>query len=136
GVPVDNALALIEKRFAETQDPRTGNWAYSGGAREVGSPAMYCAGLLGMATAVARREEKRKGENAVKPPKPKADPAKPDDPFYNPPAPVAAVKKEEPKTTDIRDVTVQRAFAGLGLTIADQIRSGKGLLRADSVGGH
>lgn len=126
GVPVEGALDLIEKRFSGTQDQRTGNWSYSGPAP--GSPAMYCAGLLGMATAVARREERRKGEPAKLATKPKTEPNKPNDPFYNPPAPAAPVKKEESKPTDARDVVVQRAFAGLGLTIGDQLRAGKGLL--------
>ncbi|MBN9121805.1 MAG: hypothetical protein J0I06_22135 [Planctomycetes bacterium] len=138
GVPVENALELIEKRFVGSQDPRTGNWSYSGGAAAgmgVGSPSMYCAGLLGMATAVARREEKRKGETPAKP-KPKVDPAKPSDPFYNPPAAAPPPKKEDARPTDTRDATVQRAFAGLGLTIADQIRGGKGLLFDNGTGGH
>jgi hypothetical protein len=138
GVPVESALDLIEKRFVGSQDQRTGNWPYMSlglpAAAASGSPSMYCAGLLGMATAVARREEKRKGELPNKPaPKPKLDPEKANDPFYNPPAP--APKKEEARPTDTRDITVQRAFAGLGLTIADQIRSGKGLLMAQG-GGH
>lgn len=141
GVPVENALELIEKRFVGTQDTRSGNWAYSGPGGGVaiqfgnGSPSMYCAGLLGMATAVARREEKRKGENPK--PKPKVDPEKPNDPFYNPPAAAPVAKKEEPKPNDIRDITVQRAFAGLGLTVGDYIRSGKGLLLAQgATAGH
>lgn len=138
GVPAEAALDLIEKRFAGTQDARTGNWPYSGGAPaagNVGSPAMYCAGLLGMATAVARREERRKGDPAKPPPKPK-DPAKANDPFYNPPAPAAAPKKEEARPTDVRDATVQRAFAGLGATVADRIRAGQGLFAANNNGGH
>jgi hypothetical protein len=138
GVPVENALDLVEKRFVGSQDARTGNWAYSGlaagGGVGNGSPSMYCAGLLGMATAVARREEKRKGELPAKP-KPKTDPAKPIDPFYNPPAATPPPKKEDARPLEGRDLTVQRAFAGLGLTIADQVRSGKGLLFAQ-MGGH
>ncbi len=140
GVPAEAALELIEKRFVATQDARTGNWAYSGNVIGPGgssSPAMYCAGLLGMATAVARREERRKGDPAKPPPKPK-DPAKANDPFYNPPAPAAAPKKEEVKPpTDLRDAAVQRAFAGLGATIAERIRAGQGLFSAQNGGmGH
>jgi hypothetical protein len=142
GVPVENALDLIEKRFMGAQDGQTGNWSYSGstvpGAAAYASPAMYCAGLIGMATAVARREERRLKTDppaGAKPdPKPKPD-TKPGDPFYNPPAGT----KPEPKPTDkrpadARDKVVQLAFAGLGQTIADQIRSGKGLLIANSTG--
>ena len=69
----------------------------SGKLRREGSPSMYCAGLLGLATGVAWREEKRtKAEQPKKDP-PKDDPGAkkdPDDPFFNPP-PKAG--KEEPK---------------------------------------
>lgn len=141
GVPADPALELIEKRFASTQELRTGNWPYAPG-QPASSPSMYCAGLLGMATAVARREEKRKGDTVKPPPakKDKVDPVKLNDPFYNPPPPAAAPKKDkdEPtKATDVRDATVQRGFAGLGATIADQIRSGKGLfIQGQSIHGN
>ncbi|MDY3557211.1 HEAT repeat domain-containing protein [Gemmata sp. JC717] len=141
GVPVDTALDLIEKRFIASQDGRTGNWAYSGGVAAsgmgVGSPSMYCAGLLGMATGVARREERRLKAEV---PPPKKEPAKSDkldDPFYNPPTPKEPAPKKAPaRPADERDAVVQRAFAGLGLTIADQIRTGKGLLFAGEGGGH
>lgn len=142
GAPVDTALDLIEKRFMGSQDLRTGNWPYSGGTGGVGSPSMYCAGLLGMATGLARREERRVMKADV-PAAPKKEPSKgdkekPDDPFYNPPTPKEPVKKPPAaRPVDERDAVVQRAFAGLGLTIADQIRSGKGLLFAgDGGGGH
>ena len=84
-----------------------------------------------MATAVARREERRLKTDppAGKPNTPKKD-NKPSDPFYNPPAGTPAPKKEAARPTDARDLIVQRAFAGLGLTLADQIR-GKGLLTAN-----
>lgn len=140
GVPVEGALDLIEKRFMGSQDPRTGNWAYSGGVvigmMPPGSPAMYCAGLLGMATSVARREERRLKTDPPGGTKPDAPPkkdTKPGDPFYNPPAGTPTPKKDAPaRPADGRDLVVQRAFAGLGLTMADQIRSGKGLLFANS----
>jgi hypothetical protein len=140
-VPVEEALARIEKHFSDSQDPRTGNWNYAGGDVVMGggSPSMYCAGLLGMSTAVARREERRKGEPPVKPVKPKVDPAKPSDPFYNPPAPTPVEKKgkeEAVRPNDPRDIVVQRAFAGLGATVADQIRSGRGLLAGGMHAGH
>jgi hypothetical protein len=136
GVPADNALDALERRFMASQDPRTGNWSYSlppansiNVVMPPGSPSMYCSGLLAMSTGLARREER---QLANKPP-PKHDTApktetKPDDPFYNPPA----GEKPPPKPAagrpaDARDLVVQRAFAGLGLTLADQIR-GKGLI--------
>ena len=71
GVPVENALDRVEKRFMSTQDQRTGNWAYSGLLVANSSPAMYCAGLLGMATSVARREERRLKTNPAAGSKPR-----------------------------------------------------------------
>ncbi|HEY1191626.1 MAG TPA: hypothetical protein VGE74_28595 [Gemmata sp.] len=128
GAPVDGTLELVEKRFIGSQDALTGNWAYSGGGMGAGSPAMYCAGLLGMATGLARREERRKAAPPAPKPAAPARPDKPADPFYNPPAPKEPAKKAPARPADERDVVVQRAFAGLGLTIADQIRTGRGLL--------
>ncbi len=135
GAPVDGALAAIEARFAGSQDPRTGNWAYSGPVGgQPGSPSMYCAGLIGMATGLARREERRLKADAPPPPKPEAPkPDKPTDPFYNPPAGTPAAKKPAARPADPNDRVVQLAFAGLGLTIADQVRN-RTLLTAN--GGH
>src|SRR5262249_2947755 len=56
GVPVEHALDLIERRFLATQTGG-GGWPYSGVVQ--GSPSMTCAGLLGLATAIGRREERR-----------------------------------------------------------------------------
>jgi hypothetical protein len=147
GVPVDDALNVIEARYMASQDPRTGNWSYSGrmpanggGAATVihpGSPAMYCAGLIGMATGVARREEKKLKTDApaTKADNPKSD-TKPADPFFNPPGGKEPGKKPAPgRALSPQDRTIQLAFAGLGLTVADQIRSGKGLLIADGTHG-
>ena len=57
GVPTDAALDAIERRFLSTQNA-TGGWSYSVGS-STGSPSMTCCGLLGLATAVGRREERR-----------------------------------------------------------------------------
>ncbi len=139
GAPVEDALDRIEKRFGGTQDPKTGNWGYSGtspgGVVTPGSPAMYCAGLLGLSTGLARREERRlKTDPPAKPDTP-PKPDKPSDPFYNPPAGTPLPKKPQTaRPRDPADAAVQLAFAGLTLTIADQIRNGKGLLTAE--GGH
>lgn len=141
GAPVDASLDLIEKRFMAMQDGRTGNWGYSGTAQGAavtpGSPAMYCAGLIGLATGLARREERRLKADAPAPkPDAPAKPDKPGDPFYNPPAGTAPPKNPAPaRPADARDLVVQRAFAGLGLTVADMLR-GKGLLTADGGHGH
>jgi hypothetical protein len=137
GVPVENALDLIEKRFTASQDGRTGNWPYSGqiagGMNTPGSPSMYCAGLLGMATAVARREDRRLKTDPPHATKPDTKPTKPSDPFYNPPAGKEPAKPAA-RPADARDRVVQLAFAGLGLTLTDQIR-GKGFLNPMG-GGH
>jgi hypothetical protein len=137
GVPVDAALDLVEKRFVALQDPRTGNWSYAGPAPGTanpalggGSPAIYCAGLLGMATGVARREKVKE------PPAQKTDaslktdskPDKPSDPFYNPPAGKEPEKKQPvAKPGTAQGLVIQRAFAGLGLSFADLLRT-RGLL--------
>ena len=141
GAPVDGALAAIEARFAGAQDARTGNWAYAGDPTAgitPGSPAMYCAGLIGMATGLARREERRlKADN----PPPKPEPAKPDkpekpaDPFYNPPAGTPPPKKPAARPADPNDRVVQLAFAGLGLTFADLVRN-RALLGLNAGHGH
>jgi hypothetical protein len=111
----------------------------AGGDAGHGSPSMYCAGLLGMATSVARREERRQKSDAPPPkvetPAPKAEP-KSGDPFYNPPGGKEPAKKSGPaRPLDERDRTVQRGFAGLGLTMADQLRNGGGLLTAKGTHG-
>jgi hypothetical protein len=96
GVPVEAALDLIETRFLNTQTIN-GGWPYAGSAP--GSPSMTCAGLLGLATAIGRREERRMTADSAKAPKtpkapspPKSDTseavkpaAKNEDPLFNPP---------------------------------------------------
>jgi hypothetical protein len=137
GVPVDGALDLVEKRFMAGQLENTGNWPYAGGGGGVGSPSMYCAGLLGMATGLARREERKKvepkPEQPASPDKPKS--GKPNDPFYNPPAPKEPEKKSAARAATAQDLVIQRAFAGLGLTFAEMIRGGT-ILRAQGAHGY
>lgn len=123
GVPVDVALDGIERRFMTTQDPQ-GGWGYTadvGGA----TPAMTCAGLLGLATAIGRREEKRAAAAD-----PKDAPApKSNDPFFNPPpradgkAPPAAPRG---KITDARDLAAGRGFNFLGAAVNAAARGGGG----------
>jgi hypothetical protein len=122
GVPVEPALDLMEKRFVALQDPGTGNWSYQAPKPDAkpdaapappGSPAMYCAGLIGMAVSLARREEQRA---KTVPPE-----TKPTDPFYQP-AGGGAKKRSDP-----RELVAFRAFAGLSSNLAEQARSGKGL---------
>ncbi len=143
GVPVEHALDLIEKRFLTTQN-ETGGWPYIVNAdKRDGSPSMTCAGLLGLATAIGRREEKRlKAELATKP-APK-EPGKvnspefdPNDPFFNPPKPDPA-KKAEPAPkgkqppADNRDAAVKLAFDSLATTLAHDGGKGKGKGKGNS----
>ncbi|WP_439621858.1 HEAT repeat domain-containing protein [Gemmata sp.] len=134
GVPVNDALALIERRFRASQSPQTGGWPYSGVAAGQGSPAMYCAGLIGLATGIARREELRtKPEPKPEPKKsdPGPEPKKSDDPFFNPkvPEPKAEPKKTPPpRAADALDVATRAAFIGLGAALADMAREGRGAL--------
>ncbi len=153
GVPVDGSLDLIEKRFLASQSPRTGGWGYSGaipagpgGAQMelMGSPAMFCAGLLGLATGVARREEARLKTEQPKNDPPKTDPGTdpkkmPDDPFFTPPPPKAGPvepKKPAPRPRDARDIAVQAAFAGLGVHLSESAKAGQGALVLQTQKGH
>ena len=74
GVPVDDALALVGRRFVATQNASDGGWGYT--PKDSSKPAMTCAGLLGVAVGAQKPEP---------PPQPK-DP-RANDPFYNPPQP-------------------------------------------------
>ena len=73
GVPVDDALATVGRRFLVTQNPADGGWGYTPNSNS--TAAMTCAGLLGLAV----------GTRAEAPPPPPKD-ARAGDPFYNPPA--------------------------------------------------
>ena len=138
GVPVEDALMRIEQRFLATQNPQTGGWSYNStipnaGGAGMASPSMYCAGLIGLATAVARREERlAKSEAKKENPKPKqgSEPKKgSDDPFFNPPAKSSEPKKNPPKRPpDNLDRAVQFAFFGLGKHVAESARTGHGAL--------
>lgn len=96
GVPVEEAFDLIQQRFLHTQCSN-GGWPYAGRGIP-GSPSMTCAGLLGLATAVGRRQERMLRND----PSPLVHPAAPspmgpqaarpkghetplDDPFFQPP---------------------------------------------------
>ncbi|WP_171474619.1 hypothetical protein [Frigoriglobus tundricola] len=102
GVAVEHALDLIEKRFLASQGT-SGGWPYRGpAAGPDGSPSMTCAGLIGLATAIGRREDRSLKAEVVKPsapapakPAPKAEgPADPTDPFTNPPPPPSEPAKK------------------------------------------
>jgi hypothetical protein len=137
GVPVEHSLALIESRFLATQNT-SGGWPYRGpGTGPDGSASMTCAGLIGLATAVGRREERAlKAEASKLAPKKSDGPAKPstpppgtdpDDPFFNPPKPASgepAKKADTPpapkakKPADARDAAIKRAMNNLGDALA------------------
>lgn len=146
GVPVEDSLRAVEQRFLVSQNARTGGWGYlfSGGAAAgpldaAGSPSMYCAGLIGLATAVARREERlAKVEAKKEEPKVSAEAKKnPGDPFFNPPTKAGESKKNQPKRPpDNLDRAVQFAFNGLGTHVAESARAGRGALYLQNGGGH
>jgi hypothetical protein len=145
GVPVENALKLIEQRFLATQSPRTGGWGYiisdtRAGFDDalMGSPSMHCAGLIGLATAVGRREERLAQADAKKePPKTPPDSKKNlDDPFFNPPAKGTEPKKTPKRAPDHIDRAVQLALAGLGQHVAESARAGRGALVIANEGQH
>jgi len=161
GVPVDTALDLVERRFLLTQT-RTGGWPYTGPAAgasvaivQEGSPSMICAGLLGLATGIARRQErslKATEEPAPKkmPEKPKEGASTPDDPFFQPPDPASPPppkKTPEPKAEekgklrlDARDQAAQFAFAALGAVLHNSVRpdgrGGSAFVLGGQGGGH
>lgn len=121
GVPVEPALELLEKRFIATQTPQ-GGWGYNGTLMSVGfnaTPAMTCAGLLGLSVGVARREERRLQAEAARKEAAAAaknkDP-KNDDPFFNPPPkPDPKKKAADPRrVAHPGDVAIQRGLIWLG----------------------
>jgi hypothetical protein len=99
GVQVETAFDSIEKRFLTTQTSN-GGWAYAGSAS--GSPSMTCAGLLGLATAIGRKEEQRlQGDTA----KPGSNPK-------------AGVSETTTQPSDSRSNAVQKGLSALGTSIA------------------
>ena len=124
GVPVEAALDAIEKRFLASQTP-SGGWPYSGILAADGSPSMTCAGLLGLATALGRREERRlKAEAPKRPePAPKAPEPKtsPEDPFFTPPpkpAPEPKKPAHSPKfNPDLKDKAIEGGLDNLAAVL-------------------
>jgi hypothetical protein len=153
GVPVETALDLIEKRFLVSQNSRTGSWSYSGPLIQGGgpnvmpvdgsSPAMYCAGLLGLSTGIARHEEARQKHDAPKP-EPKVNPAvepkkNPDDPFFTPPPKAGGTtepKKPAPRPQTATERASQFALTGLGSYVSELSKAGRGALAIKEGGPH
>jgi hypothetical protein len=129
GVPADPALDLVVERFLRYQQPTTGSWGYVGNAPDGGSPSMCCAGLLGLATGMARREERLMKIAEKKPdPLPMAkDPPMPKDPFFTPAA--KPMPKAPPKRVpDQVDVAAARGLAYLGAVLGKSVQDGRGRL--------
>jgi hypothetical protein len=143
GVPVENALVLIEKRYLATQNT-SGGWPYSGPAPGPdGSPSMTCAGLIGLATSIGHREERVLKAEVAKPPAKKPDETAkpnpppgtdPNDPFFNPPPnpPTAEPAKKpdappapKPKRPAAIDAAVNRGMDHLADALAGRV-VGKG----------
>ena len=122
GLPAEQALDLIERRYL-AQQGQSGGWPYHGpGPGADGSPSMTCAGLIGLATAVGRREEQRVlRAEAAKPP---AKGAGPNDPFYNPPKPAPAGAADPAKPTKL-DAAVKGGMDHLAAALAGQAGRGK-----------
>ena len=109
GVPADDAFALLEARFLTTQNPANGGWAYID--RNESTPAMTCAGLLGLAVGASRRPAPALAPAQTAPP-----PGAPADPFDAPPA--------GGKAADPKKVTPQRMAVAAGLTALGRVVRG------------
>ena len=126
GVPVEGALDLIEKRFLSSQDTEGGGWSYDyeGGLARPSTPAMTCAGLLGLSTGIARREERRtKVDPPAKEPTPKTP--KSNDPFFTP-AGRPDEKKTPGKRPELQSPAVMKAFGCLGNQLVQIVRGANG----------
>lgn len=132
GLPGRDAFAVVEKRFLATQNPRDAGWAYTpdlGGAVGGSTPAMTCAGLLGLALGAGARDARLTGERK-EPAKPA--PKKDDDPFSNPNDPnrpkPAGKEKDDTKPPANLPKSVQAALASMGqfLQAAKAGRGGPG----------
>ncbi|MGL6094647.1 MAG: HEAT repeat domain-containing protein, partial [Fimbriiglobus sp.] len=87
GLPVTDAVALIEFRFLRTQSRADGGWAYNAAEAGTSTAAMTCAGLMALAAGAANRERTlaaRPEPIAAPDDETPKDPGKPIDPFLNP----------------------------------------------------
>ncbi|HEY3787993.1 MAG TPA: HEAT repeat domain-containing protein, partial [Urbifossiella sp.] len=128
GVPVEGALAAIEKRFRAAQDPDNFGWSYFPVGR-MSSPSMTCCGLLGLATALARREERHATAQAPK--EPAAKTTDKNDPFFSRTRPNGS---NDAKRHAIRDAASQKAIDALGGVLAAYVKSGGILAPGDKHG--
>ncbi len=141
GVPATNAITAIDNFFLRTQSPTDHGWGYTAGSGGASTPAMTCAGLLGLAVGKAQDEARKSGKKLVgvgnPQPKPKAD----DDPFFNPPGKDAKPKNDEEVPDDemeeedttkkkpptIRDMAIERALLALGRILGAKAGNGQGI---------
>ncbi len=122
GVPGKDAFAVVEKRFLSSQNPRDGGWGYTfpngmAGMISGSTPAMTCAGLLGLALGAGARDTKLVAEKKDDG-KPADAKKKDDDPFSNPNDPnrpkAAPKAKDDGKPPANLPKSVQAALTSFG----------------------
>ncbi len=109
GVPADDAFQLIERRFLGSQG-RDAGWAYSGTGES--TPAMTCAGLLGLAVGAGRA--------SATPPDRRGAQPRPEG--FAPPPP----KKEKDDGLNLEGVKNKRAVAAAVGYLAARVRAKAG----------
>jgi hypothetical protein len=67
GVDTSASMLLLEKHYRECQTP-DGSWGYTGSNAGGGSPAMTCAGLMGMAMGFGARDANMRTKDGAAPP--------------------------------------------------------------------
>ena len=130
GVPMAATIAAIDNHFLRSQSPADHGWAYTGSQGGSSTPAMTCAGLLGLAVGKANEEARKAGRRLEGEANPRPKPKDDDDPFYHPPArgekskdeqaeldpededDAEQAKKKKPNT--VRDMAIERALQALG----------------------
>ena len=127
GVPVEASLNSVERRFLASQD-QDGGWAYTNGGIGVrGSGSMTAAGLLGLATGVARRDVHRDENKPRKEPTPNNKPKDNDPSFIPGPKAVEPEKKTaESGENPQRTPAVQRGLAAFGDYFSAKVGGGYG----------
>ncbi len=140
GVPASAAIAAIDNRFLRTQSPTDHGWGYNLGTGGSSTPAMTCAGLLGLAVGKANDEARKSGKKLAgegNPDKPRK--VKDDDAFFNPPGKDEKPKEEDEETDEemeddeekqkkkpptMRDMAIDRALLALGRVIGSKAPGG------------
>lgn len=139
GVPTDEALNRVSARFRASQYP-SGAWAYTLSPNDTPRGSMTCAGLLALATDVARFEEKRAAAKerrdaaraadpapapAPKGKEPKAEPPRPKNDFFNPTPREDAVPKKDARPA--LDPQVSAGLRALAAYFVEAAKSHSGL---------